>query len=313
MSGAVALVFEFSGPKLQQKETIEILRGENALQIATELKAEDYINSKILFLARVVKIGALKNLKAGEYDFKGDDVNQIVDKLVAGKTAAKKITIIPGWTIQDITVYLEKQKIVTKDEFIAAAKPLHFTEFDFLTNLAQTADLEGYLYPDTYQINNKALVNDVIGIMLKNFGQKLTADAKNKIQKQDKSINQIVIMASMLEKEIKTLEDKKLVSGILWKRLKSNIPLQVDSTLLYYKTGAKTVDKNIDSPYNTYKYTGLPPGPICNPGQDSIEAAIEPLDSPYWYYLTASDGTTVFSENYGQHLINKAKYLDIKN
>jgi UPF0755 protein len=107
------------------------------------------------------------------------------------------------------------------------------------------------------------------------------------------------------------LEDKKIVAGILWKRLAAKMPLQVDSTLMYSSQGILDVfDKESKNPYNTYKYAGLPPGPICNPGIESIEAAVEPLDSPYWYYLSAPDGKTIFSKNYDEHLANIAKYID---
>ncbi len=116
----------------------------------------------------------------------------------------------------------------------------------------------------------------------------------------------------MLEKEVKTADDKKIVSGILWKRLEAGMPLQVDSTLLYFRVSdhPSLADKEADSRYNTYRYGGLPAGPICNPGIESIEAAIYPAKSDYWYYLSGDGGQTIFSKNYGEHLINKAKYLD---
>ena len=135
--------------------------------------------------------------------------------------------------------------------------------------------------------------------------------ARQELKNQGKTVPDIVTMASILEKEVKTMNDKKIVAGILWKRLEAGMPLQVDSSLLYYKaSGSGTFDKEIDSPYNTYKYSGLPAGPICNPGIESIEAAISPQESKYWYYLSAKDGTTIFSKTYDEHLANKAKYLD---
>jgi UPF0755 protein len=309
---AVALVFEFSGPKLQQKETIEILRGENFLQIANDLKSEGYINSKLIFVFKAVRSGNYKKLQAGKYDFKGLGYDQIISKLSKGEVVARTITIVPGWDTQDIARSLDSGGLVGKKDFVAVAQETELRkEFDFLADLPKSADLEGYFCPDTYQIPEKPDAAALARLMLKNFDAKLTPDLRFKIKKQGKTIPDVVTMASMLEKEIKTLEDKKLVAGILWKRLDAKMPLQVDSTLLYYKvTSSKTIDKEIDSPYNTYRYSGMPPGPICNPGQESIEAAIEPLDSPYWYYLSAPDDTTIFSRNYGEHLINKAKYLD---
>jgi len=173
--------------------------------------------------------------------------------------------------------------------------------------------LEGFLAPDTYQISTQSHVDSLVASALQNFEQNLTPQMRQDIAAQNKSIFEIVTMASMLEKEVKSLTDKKLVAGILWKRLETGMPLQVDSTLLYYKIpGANQgqIDKTIDSPYNTYRYTGLPAGPICNPGQESLKAAIYPQKSDYWYYLSTPQGDTIFSRSYGEHLINKAKYLD---
>jgi UPF0755 protein len=145
--------------------------------------------------------------------------------------------------------------------------------------------------------------------MLANFGKKLNPELREKIAVQKKTIFDIVTMASLLEKEVITLDDKKIVAGILWKRLEIGMPLQLDATVNYV-TGKNdpsvTIkDTTIDSPYNTYKYKGLPKGPISNPGIDSIIATIYPKKTNYWYYLT--DGKTIFSETLQQHNTAKAK------
>jgi len=306
-----ALVFEFNTSKQQQKDTMTILRGENALQIAGDLKAEGYISSKIFFVLELVKSGNFKNLKAGVYDLKDIDQTEIIYKLVHADTVAKTFTVLPGWDIKDIAAVLEKADFAKSDDFLAIAKTGNFkSEYDFLADAAASSTLEGYLFPDTYEIPENPGANDLARLMLDNFGKKITPDIRAAITKQNKSIYNVLTMASMLEKEVKTLEDKKVVAGILYKRREAKMPLQVDSTLLYFAAGnGKSINKEIDSPYNTYKYAGLPAGPICNPGLESIEAAIEPLDSPYWYYLSAPDGATIFSKNYDEHLANIAKYL----
>jgi UPF0755 protein len=171
--------------------------------------------------------------------------------------------------------------------------------------------LEGYLFPDTYEITLGNNCDDILNAMLENFDQKLTPALRTEITNQKKSIFEEITMASLLEKEVKTLDDKKIVSGILWKRISIGMPLQLDSTVNYAtgKSDASVLikDTKIDSPYNTYKYPGLPKGPISNPGMDSIMAAIYPKATNYWYYL--SDGKTIFSETLEQHDIAKAKYL----
>jgi UPF0755 protein len=140
----------------------------------------------------------------------------------------------------------------------------------------------------------------------------VTDDLIAAISKQGKDLEEIVIMASMLEKEVINYEDKQIVAGILWKRLRAGMPLQVDATVAYAagKSGSITSDdKKTDSLYNTYLYRGLPAGPICNPGLESIKAAIYSVSSQYWYYLSAPDGRTIFSMTLDEHNIARAKYL----
>ncbi|MFA6376369.1 MAG: endolytic transglycosylase MltG [Candidatus Paceibacterota bacterium] len=308
---AGAAVFEFHLAPRQQKDTIMILRGENALQIANDLKAEGYIKSKVIFIFLVLKEGNLKKLKAGEYDFKGLDYRAIIDKLLKGQVIVKTATVIPGWTIRDIAASPQIKEIIPNENFSGAASDELRGKFDFLDSLPADDDLEGYLFPDTYQFPKDTDADGLAVLMLENFDKKLIPAFRDKIKVRGISIHEAVIMASILEKEVITLEDKKIVAGILYKRLEVKMPLQVDCTLLYSKTGElKAFDREIDSLYNTYRYAGLPPGPICNPGIESIEAAIEPLDSPYWFYLSAPEGTTYFSKTYDEHLANKAKYLD---
>jgi len=136
---------------------------------------------------------------------------------------------------------------------------------------------------------------------------------REEIQKQDKTIFEIITMASLLEREVRSIDDKKIVSGILWKRLKNKVALQVDATINYI-TGKKATegfkeDVKIDSPYNTYKYRDLPLGPISNPGLDSILASIYPEDSDFWYYLSTPEGETIFSKTLEEHNIARVKYL----
>ncbi len=155
--------------------------------------------------------------------------------------------------------------------------------------------------------------------MLENFSSKFSLDLRAETMKQEKTIYQIITMASLIEKEVTSESDRALVSGILWKRLSLGIPLQVDATINYIKKERGTsspsgkisiLDTKIESLYNTYKYAGLPKGPIDNPGISAIKAAIHPKESPYLYYLSAPDGKTIFSKTLGEHNAAKAKYLN---
>ncbi|PJA83305.1 MAG: endolytic transglycosylase MltG, partial [Candidatus Nealsonbacteria bacterium CG_4_9_14_3_um_filter_37_29] len=173
-------------------------------------------------------------------------------------------------------------------------------------------NLEGFLFPDTYQFPPRVSGAEVVKKMRDNFDKKFTP-YRNEVSGAGLTPFEIITMASLLEKEVKTKEDKELVSGILWKRLENKIPLQIDATITYI-TGQKTTkiskeETQIDSPYNTYKYLGLPKGPICNPGLESILAAIYPKDSDYWYYLSTPEGETTFSKTLEEHNYAKSKYL----
>ena len=169
------------------------------------------------------------------------------------------------------------------------------------------------MFPQTYFFDPQMDRFKVAELFLKNFGENLSQDLRDEIQSQGKSIFKIAIMASLLEKEAKAKEEKELVSGILWKRLEIKMPLQVDATIVYI-TGKRTTrisiaETKIDSPYNTYKYLGLPLGPISNPGLESILAAVYPKDKGNWYYLSTPEGQIIFSKTLEEHNIAKAKYL----
>ncbi len=191
--------------------------------------------------------------------------------------------------------------------------------FDFLSTKPDNLSLEGYLFPDTYRFFASSSPEEVVSRMLTNFGKKVTAEMLLEIEKQGKTLHEIITMASIIEKEAPIFnqtkrEDARLISGIFWNRLKIGMALQSDATLSYIfenKKPAHSGDElKVDSPYNTYRYRGLPPGPICNPGLISIEAAIYPQESDYLFFLTPLDGSRVhYAKNYQDHLSNKYKYL----
>ncbi len=272
------------------EETVIFLvkKGEGAKEISINLKEQGLIRYSSLFRAYALIEDKAEELKAGEYELSPSmNIPEIVDKLASGDRIKKIITIIEGWTAKDIANYLEVEEL--------------------------NSDLEGYLFPDTYEISPEDEIEEIIEKMLANFDKKLTLELREEIASQEKTIHEIVIMASLIEKEVRIFEDKKIVSGILWKRIESNMPLQVDATITYI-TGRKSTEilqeeLDIDSPYNTYKYKGLPFGPICNPGMESILAAIYFEDSEYWFYLSTPEGETIFSKTLKEHSEARKKYL----
>ena len=261
--------------------------GQGLFQIAENLGKEGLIKNKFFFDFYAFLKGAQEKLQAGKYSLSpAMSVAEIARKIVSGDIAKMVVTIPEGWTQKQI------------EERLGLKLP--------------GENLEGFLFPDTYQFPLGVSGEEVVKKMRDNFEKKL-APYQNEISGAGLTLFEVVTMASLLEKEVKTKEDRELVSGILWKRLENNIPLQVDATITYI-TGQKTTkisreETQIDSPYNTYKYLGLPKGPICNPGLESIIASLYPKDSDYWYYLSNPDGETIFSKTLEEHNYAKSKYL----
>ncbi|MCK4473664.1 endolytic transglycosylase MltG [Candidatus Parcubacteria bacterium] len=277
----------------------EVEQGQGLCQIAENLKKQGFIQMEFPFYSYVLLKGKSQNLKSGVYLFTAyDTFLSIAEKIISDEAIKMKITIIEGWKIIDIGGYLEDKGIVSRAKhFYGLGSELRNKDFslDFVfledVNIKGVMGLEGFLFPDTYEINPGMGITKIVEKMLNNFDKKLTLEIRQEIEKQNKTIFDIVTMASLIEKEVKTKQDKELVSGILWKRLEINMPLQVDCEL------------------KTYENLGLPIGPICNPGLKSIIAAIEPKHSEYLYYLSTPEGETIFSKTLEEHNIAKAKYL----
>ncbi len=298
------------------QQIFSIKKGESLKEISFNLEKQGLIKNRFLFIFYTAIKGVSRKLQAGNYFLTpAYNIPRIVQKIVNGEVVRIEVAIPEGFNLNQIEQRLNSKLRIqdAKLQLNTQNLELYRKEFDFLKDAPNNASLEGFLFPDTYYFSGLEKREDIIRIFLNNFGKKLTMDLRKEIKRQDKSIFEIIIMASLLEKEIKDFEDKRIASGILWKRLKNDIPLQVDATITYI-TGKKTTkvskqETQIDSPYNTYKYRGLPLGPICNPGLESILAAVYPKDSEYWYYLSTSDGEIMFSKTLEEHNIKKTKYL----
>ena len=317
-------------------KSIEIPVGLGSRKIADLLKKEGVIRSKWVFVVYVSLTGRASLLKPGSYVFfNSSTMPKIAADLVRGGVSEMEITIPEGWTAEDIALLLGQEMYTrTAGDFfrLVTLKPLiesgqldlswgkRLETFNFLKDKPEKASLEGYLFPDTYRVFVDAKAKDIILKMLENFGKKLDPDLRAEIARQQKTIFDVVTMASLIEKEVSSDEDRALVSGVLWKRLDLGMGLQVDATITYIKKiqnpkskiqnkRISIEDTKIDNPYNTYKYRGLPPGPISNPGLSAIKAAIYPKESPYLYYLSTEDGKTIFSKTLEEHNLAKAKYL----
>lgn len=277
----------------------EVRKGEGAEKIAQNLENWKLIADKNYFLFYLWQSGKNSKLQAGKYSLSASQsVKEIAEKIISGDAIKEEISItIPeGFRLSEIENRLAENGIIKKGS---------------LDEL-----LEGYLFPDTYNFSAENLplkTEDVVKKFLDNFDKK-TSELKEQARIKNIDFRDVVIMASILEKEVRTPSDMKTVSGLLWKRISIGMPLQVDATIAYItgkKTGEITYDDlKIDSPYNAYTNKGLPSGPISNPGLVALEAALNPVENDYLYYLSKPTGETVFSKTLEEH--NRAKNLYLR-
>jgi UPF0755 protein len=263
------------------------------------LHDENLISSRVLFEFCAITLGGDKKIMAGEYLFK---------EPIGGCALAVRIV---GGVLGVPTVRVTIPEGLSNKE-VAAVLAKVLLRIDTTSFLESARDKEGYLFPDTYFFPDNATGTDVLARMQLNFEKKikpLQAD----ITKSGRSQKDVVTMASILEKEVATDDDRAIVSGILWKRIDQSMPLQVDATFMYLlgkKSSELTqADLQTKSLYNTYRNRGLPPGPIGNPGLSALRAALYPKSSPYFYYLADANGITHYAETFDEHKANKTKYL----
>lgn len=345
--------FPVAKEKFPSHQTIKIGGGLSLTETAKLLKDKGAIKSAFIFNLIIKISGDEKNIKAGSYLFdKPYSAFKIAKKIISGDYGVEygRILIKEGATLEEIGAVFEKEGFFSaeggKKELFAiagccAGRVLPNYNSEELSNLvfkwkigSQPPILEGFFFPDTYFFPKNISAKEAGELILKNFDKKIkplfldertgknfyphTITSDNKEPQIDNrsfgaGVYDILIMASILEKEARLSEDRKIIADILWRRLAEKIPLQVDATLQYI-TDRNTFeltkkDLKIDSPYNTYRYKGLPPTPISNPGLDSIEAVIYPAPNSYWYYLSDKDGNLHYSESYKEHQNKKLKYL----
>ncbi len=303
--------------------TIEIPQGFGSRMIGDKLKAEGFIRSKWAFVTYVSLRGEASSLKPGTYEFTNASIPQISADLIKGTSREIVVTLPEGASAGDLAHILTDQGLSAGNTFAQFSTGLDaktFTQkYPFLKEATSASGLEGYLFPDTYHVYKDANQNQIADIFLQNFDKKITPDIHSEIASSGKTLHDIIIMASLIEKEVVSDHDRAMVSGILWNRLKIGMALQVDATISYIKKQNNSplssdgrisrADLKLNSPYNTYKYRGLPAGPIGNPGLSAIIAAIHPAPSAYLFYLSTPEGKTIYSKTLAEHNAAKFKYL----
>lgn len=292
-----------------------IKKGESLSTVSQNLEDKNLISDAFSFNIYARLNGLDTQIKSGRFHLsKSMSAKEIAAELINPESKEAVVTIPEGSTILEIDQILANNELIEKNQFISAVNQFNdWDKYPFLDkeNLEELPHpLEGYLFPDTYFVNADDFYSEnLIQVMLNTFEEKALPILNDR---GNRSIKDTIIMASIIEKEVRTEKDIPIVSGILWKRLDDNWFIGADATLLYLADDREITyyDLQEDSPYNTRNRMGLPPGPISNPGIESIEGAVYPEESPYYYYLTTLDtGEVIYAESEAGHNKNKAKYL----
>ena len=286
--------------------SVSVRPGMTADNIGNLLYEQDLINNVFAFRV-VAKINGLDNtLKAGDYSFtKGMSMAQIVERLASGATERRQITIPEGYTVNQIAALIQEKQFGDADKFKALARgylPYSYMEGGTAVNY----QVEGYIFPDTYQFDKGVTEEQLLTMMVGEFDQRLTPAMRARARELGLSVREVVILASLVEKEARFDSERPVIAGVFLNRLKSGMPLQSCATIQYIlgypKPELSIQDTEIESPYNTYLHDGLPPGPIANPGLAAINAVLYPANTRYLYFVADQDGRHHFSTSYEEHL-----------
>lgn len=294
-------------PGSAQKFVYEVPYGTSLRQVGTELRERGIIRSGLAFEIYVRLNPGKRMVKAGRYQLgPGMSLFSVVKELRRGIPSQIRITVPEGLTTQEIANLFSEKGLSNRDRFLALLKDSQF--ISGVMGEPWKVVPEGYLFPDTYDFSLDATEEEIITKMLKRFTEVLESEfgATTPLQRR-----QIVIIASIVEKEARKAEERPIIAGIFYNRLRLGYPLQSCATVQYalgkHKERLYYKDLEVSSPYNTYRYSGLPPGPIANPGLASLRAAVSPAQVDYLYFVAKPDGGHIFSSTYRQHLLAQRK------
>jgi UPF0755 protein len=321
-AGAAGYVYvQLQPPAADAGETVvvEIPSGLGSAQVAALLEEKGLIRNARIYRYYLAYHGVSNRLQAGKYRFVGGmRVEEITRDLVEGNVFREtvKVTIPEGFRVEQVAARLEEAGLGSRERFIRLIQEHDFGQFPFVRDIPADAPLkyrlEGYLFPDTYEFEKEADEEAVLTAMLERFARELTPERKERLRKLGLSVHQWVTLASLVEREAKVDPERPVIAGVLWNRIHENWLLQVDATVQYIfgepKERLTYRDLEIDDPYNTYLYEGLPPGPIGAPGARSLEAVLYPQTHDYFFYVTKKDGSDehYFAETHAEHERNIA-------
>jgi UPF0755 protein len=294
------------------EQFIDVTPGQGSMTIGRRLVEAGVVRDELTFRIALLISGQARDLKAGEYRFDQSlSALQVIDRLAKGDVYTQPLTFAEGLTIAEMAKVFEERGFGSAQEFSQAAK-----ETSLIRDLDSAArDLEGYLFPETYTLPRRALAADLVKQMVSLFKRKFDDDLRAAATASGLSIREVVTLASLVEKETAQVSERPLVAAVYHNRLAQHMPMQADPTVIYaleksgrFNGNLRRDDLQLDSPYNTYRYAGLPPGPIASPGLDSLKAAVHPADVKHLYFVSRNDGTHVFADTLDEHNRNVATW-----
>jgi len=296
----------------EKKVHVKIREGLSTAEIADRLAEKGIINSSFKFRVLARLRGYDDKLRPGAYTFTLDmSEDEVFSKLLTGEKKLIQFTVPEGFGVKEIAERLYNLDLADKEEFLKAAE--NFSPYSYMRKRQNVFFAsEGFLFPDTYTVENDVEIEEILDLMTKNFDEKLTQDMRSQAAKINLSVYDLITLASLVEREVRFPEDRPIVAQVFLKRLKLNMPLQTDATLQYLmdtpKEDVTIEDTQIDSPYNTYRHVGLPPGPIAKPGMASIEAILPPAETDFLYFVADRHGHNHYAYTYEEHLNLVNKY-----
>jgi UPF0755 protein len=299
--------------------TFVVEPGESAATIAARLEELGLVTDGELFRMFIGYYEIDASLEAGEYVLRPNmTMAEIAETLQHARIEEVTVTIPEGWRAEQVAQMLAKENIIDGDEFLALVRGGKF-DYSLLRDRPEESSLEGYLFPETYRIPAQAEAEDLIERMLSTLEERFTPEMRQSAAERGMTIYEVMTLASIVEREAMIAEERPLIAGVFLNRLEQGMYLRADPTVQYAKgydatTGqwwASVIPEDwegVDSPYSTYLYPGLPPGPICSPGLSAIQAVLEPADTEYLFFLARGDGSHVFAVTYEEHLQNQELY-----
>jgi UPF0755 protein len=294
------------------EQFVDIVPGAGTRAIGERLAAAGVVRDVYTFRLALALSRQAKHLKAGEYRFdQAMTPQEVIAKIARGDVFVVTVTFPEGLTIADMSRIFEAHGFGPASAFVDAARDAALARaFD-----PAASDLEGYLFPETYALPRRTPASKLVSLMVERFSRVFTPELRSAAAARGLTVRQAVTLASIVEKETARADERPLVAAVYANRLRIGMPLQCDPTVIYALVKAGNYDGNLhktdlafDSPYNTYRYPGLPPGPIASPGKASLEAAVHPADAEFLYFVSRNDGSHMFARTLDEHNRNVQKF-----